>query len=279
MNRRTRIPGIYVNCWKHNTFYSVLEYLLDEMKRGFGDARDTSVKLGQFERMIKDRPFLIILDEIEIVHSGERNDIIYNLFSTGKVGLMCISENWYSLLQLEARIKSRLSPRLVAFRPYSLNELVDILRERAVRALHPDSWNTRTLELIAQKARGDARIAIHTLRNAAVNADAESANKIQPTHIREGFSDTKDLRTSYDLKRLTQHHTLLYGIVMDHPEITSPELLRAYIKECKSKNWKPVAERTFSLYMKRMTELKLLKAERARVKGRVHAYRVQDHSR
>lgn len=153
MNRRTRIPGIYVNCWKHNTFYSVLEYMLDEMKRGFGDARDTSVKLGQFERMIKDRPFLIILDEIDIVHSGERNDIIYNLFSTGKVGLMCIGESRYSLLQLEARIKSRLSPRLVAFRPYSLNELVDILRERAVRALHPDSWNTRTLELIAQKAR------------------------------------------------------------------------------------------------------------------------------
>ena len=65
---------------------------------------------------------------------------------------------------------------------------------------------------------------------------------------------------------------------MDRPGITSPELLRAYLKECKPKNWKPLAERTFSLYMKRMTELKLLKAERARVKGRVHAYSVRDHS-
>ncbi len=92
------------------------------------------------------------------------------------------------------------------------------------------------------------------------------------------FSDTEDLRTSYDLKRLTQHHTLLYRIVMDRPGITSSELLRAYLKECKTKNWKPVAERTFSLYMKRMTELKLLKAERARVKGGVHAYMVRDHS-
>ena len=103
-------------------------------------------------------------------------------------------------------------------------------------------------------------------------------NKIQPAHIREGFSDTEDLRTSYDLKRLTQHHTLLYRIVMDRPGITSPELLRVYIKECKSKNWKAVAERTFSLYMKRMTELKLFESERVRVKGRVHSYSVRDHS-
>ena len=93
--------------------------------------------------------------------------------------------------------------------------------------------------------------------------------------IKNGFSDTEDLENTYQLKRLTQHHTLLYRIVMDHPGIISAKLFKTYLKECQSKNWRPVAERTFSLYMKRMTELKLLKSERARVKGRVHAYRIR----
>jgi cell division control protein 6 len=272
LNKRANVPGIYVNCWKHNSFYSVLEYMLNEMRRGFGDARDRSVKLGQFERLLKNRPFLIVLDEIDLVPSRERNTMVYNLFSVGKVGLICISESPYPILALEARIKSRLSPKVLAFEPYSVSELINILKERAPRALHLDSWQYRTLETIAEKAKGDARIAIQTLRNAALNAGSEGARKIENNHIRKGFSDNDKLKKNYQLKRLTEHHRLLYRIIKEHPGITSPGLFETYVRECEARNWKPIASRTFSLYTQKMTELKLIKAERARVRGRVHAF-------
>lgn len=137
LNKRTGIGGIYVNCWKHNTFYSVLEFMVNEMRRGFGDARDKAVKLGQFEGLVKDRPFLIVLDEIDLVPSRERNTMIYNLFSVGKVGLICISESRYPILALEERIRSRLNPHIVGFEPYSVQELAEILKERAAKGLHP----------------------------------------------------------------------------------------------------------------------------------------------
>jgi Cdc6-like AAA superfamily ATPase len=134
------------------------------------------------------------------------------------------------------------------------------------------------LKQIAVKAKGDARIAIQTLKNASYYADSQGAKMIHTTHIEKGFTDTEGLRKSYDLKRLTEHHTVLYNIIMEQPGIISPELFDAYLKECERRNWKPVASRTFSLYMKKMTELRLIKVERARVKGRVHSFRVWKYS-
>jgi cell division control protein 6 len=274
LSKRTSIPGIYVNCWKHNSFYSVLEFMVNEMRRGFGDARDTTVKLKQFERLVKNRPLLIVLDEIDLMPSRERNDMIYNLYSIGKVGLICISESRYPILVLEARIKSRLSPRMISFEPYSQAELAEILRDRASSTLHPDSWSTKILTQIARFSRGDARIAIQTLKNAAVYANSNGDKKIAAKHVKKGFLDTGGLRKTYELKRLTEHHRLLYGIVKEGPGIISPDLFERYLQECECRNWKPIASRTFSLYMQRMTELRLIKVDRARVRGRVHAFRL-----
>jgi cell division control protein 6 len=278
LNKKTNVPSIYINCWKHNTFYSVLEHIVNEMRRGFGDARDTAVKLKQFEQLVKDRPCIIVLDEIDLVNRNERNDMIYNLFSIGKVGLICISESRYPILSLDSRIKSRLSPQIVSFEMYSVDELLEILRDRANKALYSNSWTVKALRQIAVKANGDARIAIQTLKNAAYYADSKGAKMIHGTHVEKGFTDTEGLRKSYDLKRLTEHHMVLYNIIMEQPGITSPELFDTYINECERRNWKPVASRTFSLYMKKMTELRLIKVERARVKGRVHSFRIWKYS-
>jgi cell division control protein 6 len=119
-----------------------------------------------------------------------------------------------------------------------VSELVDILRDRAVKALHPNSWHSETLSMIAEKAKGDARIAIQTLRNATLNAGSEGARKIGAKHIRKGLSDNDKLKKNYQLKRLTEHHRLLYRIIKEHPGITSPELFETYFEECEARNWK-----------------------------------------
>ncbi len=274
INDEAGVPGIYVNCWKHNTFFSVLDFILNKLRRGFGDARDSNVKLRQLERLIKDKPFVIVLDEIDFIATWDRNAMIYNLLSIGNVGLICISESRYPLLALESRVRSRLAPQTLRFDSYSPTELFKILKERASVALSPVSWDTTVLKHISRRAIGDARVAIQTLRNAAVYADAEGAKKVTTEHVEKGFSDTGDVRRSYELKRLTEHHRLLYDLIKAEPGITSPDLFNQYLRECRAKNWKPIASRTFSLYTHRMSSLKLIKPERARVRGRVYAFRI-----
>jgi len=201
--------------------------------------------------------------------------MIYNLLSIGKVGLLCISESRYPLVTLEPRVRSRLSPQVLQFDSYAPSQLFEILRARAAAALHPDSWDHSVLKHISRRALGDARVAIQTLRNAALYAESEGTFKLTAEHVERGFSDTGGTRRTYELKRLTEHHRLLYELIKARPGINSPQLFDAYLEECRARKWSPIASRTFSLYTQRMAELRLIRPERARVRGRVYAFRVQ----
>lgn len=274
LEKRSSIGRIYVNCWKYNTFYSVLEFMVNKLKRGFGDARDTTFRLSQFENLVKDRPFIVVLDEIDLVNARERDDMIYNLLTITDLGLICISESRYPVLAMDERTRSRLNPRMISFEDYSREELVQILKERAMLALYDGAWSMDVLEHVVDRAGGDARMAIQILRNSAISASLEGRRRIRPRHVEKGFTDTFSLRKKYDLKFLTEHHAVLYDIIKAKPSITSIKLFREYLNVCEERNWKAVASRTFSLYLNKMTEIKLIRAERARTRGKVHSFRV-----
>ncbi|MFX0205005.1 MAG: Cdc6/Cdc18 family protein, partial [Candidatus Hodarchaeota archaeon] len=216
------------------------------------------------------------LDEIDLIPTRERNSMIYNFLGIRKLGLICISESRQPVLGLEDRIKSRLNPRFIRFDPYDVNDMVEILKERSLIALHPESWNEAVLRRIATLSEGDARKAIQTLKNAAQLAEESHCKTIRSDHIKKAFSSIKDLRTTYTIKKLTEDQRLLYNIIKKHGAIFSSQLWKAYVKECFKKEIKPIARRTFSHYMEKLKQLNLIKAERARVKGRVHIFSICD---
>ena len=276
MKEDSRVRGIYINCWKSNSYYSVLDTMLNELKIGFGDERDSRLKLYKFEHFVDNKPFIIILDEIDLIPVRERNLMIYNFLGIRKAGLICISESRYPVLGLEDRVKSRLNPRFIRFDPYALNDLTEILKERALIALHPESWNEATLRRVAALSEGDARKAIQTLKNAAQVAEESHSKTIRKAHIEKAFSSIKDLRKTYALKKLPEDQRLLYDLTRKHGTVFSSQLWKEYLKECIKKEIKPIARRTFSHYMEKLKRLNLIRVERARVRGRVHVFSICD---
>jgi len=272
----SRVRGIYINCWKSNSYYSVLDTMLNELKIGFGDERDSRLKLYKFEHFVENRPFIIILDEIDLIPVRERNLMIYNFLGIRKAGLICISESRYPVLGLEDRVKSRLNPRFIHFEPYALNDLTEILKERALIALHPESWNEATLRRVAALSEGDARKAIQTLKNAAQVAEESHCKTIRKAHIEKAFSNIQDLRKTYALKKLPEDQRLLYDLTRKHGTVFSSQLWKEYLKECIKREIKPIARRTFSHYMEKLKRLNLIRVERARVRGRVHVFSICD---
>jgi len=276
LKEESRIGGIYINCWKSNSYYSVLDTMLNELKIGFGDERDSRLKLYKFEHFIENKQFIIILDEIDLIPVRERNLMIYNFLGIRKIGLILISESRHPVLGLEDRIKSRLNPRFIHFAPYTANELTEILKERILIALRPESWNEAILRKVATLSEGDARKAIQTLKNAAELAEESHSNIIKTEHIKKAFSSIKDLRKSYSLKKLPEDHRLLYDLIRKHGTILSGQLWKAYVKECIKREIKPIARRTFSHYMEKLKRLNLIRVERARVRGRIHVFSIMD---
>lgn len=271
---KSGVSYVHVNCRKHNSFYSILDFILNDLRVGFGDQRDRSVKLEKLQRHLKGRPVLIILDEIDFLPQKEMNSLLYSL-SFGKIGLVCISESREPVLSLNGRTNSRIQPHIVEFTRYSPEEIAEILQERAFAALIPKSWSPHALKRIAQLAKGDARIAVQTLRSAAELAEAQGSPVISADHIGKAFSNTSAIKRHYTLNKLGDHYKILYSLIEDSGSVLSGQLWGLYQKECKAKALEPVAKRTFSYYLNRMMRLKLIEAKRARVRGHVYSFSVR----
>ncbi len=270
------VDGVYINCWEQNSYYSVLDKLVRELRILGAEKLNTSYKLERFERFVGQKPFVIVLDEIDLPKRYERDSIIYNLCNIGNIGLICVCNSRSVLYAMDERIKSRLNAKQLEFNHYSESDLAFILKRRAELALYPGSWSDKTLNRIAALAEGDARVAIQTLKNAAYNAENCLSRTIKEKHIKEGHSSVKVLNKTYLLNKLSSHHRLLYELVKKSKEIKSGELWKAYLEKCGELKKQPIALRTFSEYMNKLIELDLVQWDRALVRGKVRVFKVGD---
>lgn len=271
--RGSKACFVHVNCRKYSSSYSILDRILNELRLGFGNARDRRIKLEKIERALKDRPAVIILDEIDFLPQKERGSLIYSL-CFGKIGLVCISEDRLALTSLNSRAKSRFHPLLIEFPQYQREELVEILRERASFGLASDSWEESILGEIAVLSNGDARTAIQTLRNAAELGQSRSSKGINVDHISRAFIDMNCIDKEGILKNLGEHCSILYGVIERKP-VLSTELWETYLKECRQRGIEPAAKRTYSHYLNKMVRHKLIEFRTARVRGHVYEFRVR----
>ncbi|MHA1267952.1 MAG: Cdc6/Cdc18 family protein [Candidatus Helarchaeota archaeon] len=275
LEREAYVSGGYVNCWENNSYYSVLDKLVRELRILGAEKLNTSYKLERLELFLGNKPFVIVLDEIDQPKAKERNSIIYNLCNIGNVGLVCVCNSRSVLYSMDERIRSRLNAKQIEFNPYTEDDLTYILERRAELALHPDSWSKKTLTRIASLAEGDARVAIQTLKNAAYNAENDLSQKIKEKHIREGYNSAKDIKKTYLLNKLTTHHRMLYDLVKERKSIHSGQLWKIYLEKCASLKKQPIALRTFSEYMNKLIELDLVQWDRALVRGKVRVFKVE----
>jgi orc1/cdc6 family replication initiation protein len=274
LEKEACVNGVYINCWEHNSYYSVLDKLVRELRILGAEKLNTSFKLERFQQFVGKKPFVIVLDEIDQAKGTEKDAIIYNLCNIGNIGLVCISNSREVLYSLDERIKSRLNAKQIEFKPYDESDLYDILKERADIALQPGSLSGKTLKHIARFAEGDARAAIQVLKNAAYCADNDCTRTIELMHVKEGHNSSKDLEKSYLLNRLNSHQRLLYELVKEKKVINSGELWAIYLESCMEKQ--PIAVRTFSEYMNILIEMSLVQWDRALVKGKVRVFSVSD---
>ena len=274
--RNAHLDGIYVNCWEYNSYFSILDKLVRDLRILGAEKLNTAFKLERFQQFIGKKPFLIILDEIDQIKHPEADAVIYNLCTHENIGLFCISKSRLALYSLDERIQSRLDARQIAFGPYSENELFKILMARALFSLRPGSYSENTLRFISKLAEGNARTAIQTLRNAAYIADNEQSPNIKLVHIKNGYNSSKDMERSYLLNRLNSHQRLLYELVKENKEINSGELWREYLERCKKLQKHPIAIRTYSEYMNKLIEMELVYWDRALVRGKVRVFKVHE---
>jgi len=235
---------------------------------GFLDTfqQNTALRLEIVEKKLRSQ-LVLVFDEIDWPSPRERNAIVYNLSTIDKIGLILIANFRSFILSLDDRVKSRLNPAMLEFPRYSDNDLVHILRERAELVLSPRSWSEKVLRKIADISAGDARVAIQTLRCAALSAE-RNGDVMTQKHIKQGWEHAKDVKKTYILEKLGVHHKILYQIIKDKGSVESSKLFKDYLATYRKAKIKPASRRSYFLYVNNLLDHKLVKSG-TREKGRV----------
>lgn len=255
--------SVYINCWNCRTSHKIFEEILHQFGFVVYGRESTSELAKKLEKSVK-KKILVCLDEVDQLKEPE---ILYTL-ARREIGLILISNHSFMSWDLDNRIKSSLLFNEVEFKPYSQQELFDILKHRINFALRPRSINEELVRTISVMAKGDARVALLTLKAAAKNAETKGLQQITIDEIKQAIKGARRLRLSYLLKKLNQHQRMIYEILKKKNRIASGKLYEEYSKVVSE----PVVDRAYRNYIKRMVELVLIKVEGS---GRWKVYETQ----
>lgn len=145
----------------------------------------------------------------------------------------------------------------IEFPRYSADELHAILKYRVEYSLRPGTLAPKLLKLIATLAGGDARVALEIARRGVLKAEQRNSPRIALQDVKAASIEANRLRLGYFLSKLNEHQRAIYEIVRNKGKLDSGSLYRAYCKEVS----KPVVDRAYRKYMKKMVEIGLVKVK------------------
>ncbi len=258
-----------VNCWRYpsrfKVYYNLLRDLGVNLIHRTGTPTDELV--DKFREKISKRPSIIILDEVDQI---EEERILYDFAREEQAALIMIANKETALYDVDDRIRSSLQgTREIHFPAYSREELVDILEDRREWGLRKEAVETSLLHRIANRAEGDARVALNALRIAAEEAEGQEMENITQEVVEDALPEAEEEDKSKSVDKLNPHQKALYDIIREEEKVKPGELYEKYRERVDE----PKVERTLRKYLQKMDHYRLIEAEG---KGRWRKYSLQD---
>ncbi len=269
----------YINSRTSGTIYRVLSEIAFSLKIKvpFTGLSVSEVQKRIFEYLKENEiKLLLVLDEVDfLVNSPLKkdagNDLLYELTRYGSyvdsnsfISIIGISNDIKFKDYLESRVYSSLHDEEVFFPPYSVNELRDILKERANIAFIDNAITDDVINLIAARSggeHGDARRAVDLLRVAAELAERENAKKIEIKHVQEALKNMEQDKVSEAISSLPiQEKLVLLTIVSLKEAENTGHIYMKYLKICESFGIQPLTQRRVSAIINELDMLGLISA-------------------
>jgi len=269
-----RVKTIYINCWDYKSAHSILSKIASELgmfaqRRGIGKD-EILEKIMEFCKKIK-KGLIVCLDEVDQLIFKEQ-EALYDLLRINQYienpfGLVFISNNPYVFADVEPRIKSSLSIEEIEFKPYSLEEMKDILEERVDLAFGSVEKGVALLSAnhTVQKG-GDVRVGLEILLKAGRLAESENSRKLKVEHVKKILPSVKPAKPEIIKEKIREDERIILEVLEEKKELLSGELYKEYCKRIES----PVSERMFRDFVNHLGELNLIKVRRRKrgIKGR-----------
>lgn len=260
---RRNLVVAYVNTRLENTEYRTLAEFAKSLSLPKEEQIPfTGLSIGEvvertFRQIKKNGTHVVlVMDEIDYLVRTFGDSILYEFtrsnerLSPGFLSLVGISNDLKFKEGLDPRVLSSLSEEELVFPPYTVEELREILTERAKMAFRPSAATPAAINLCAAMAgseHGDARRAIDLLRIAGEVAEREGLKRIDDSCIKKASDKMEIDRVDEAIRSLpVQNKAILYAVSRFDGGTNTGELYLAYSNLCKKMGIETLTQRRMS---------------------------------
>jgi len=250
LNEHFEREHAYVNCLNCRSEHKILESILIQLGHVIPENKPTDYLSQRFAKKVGS-DVVVCLDEVDQI----KDDRILQSLSIQQCCLALITNRPFFFDDIDGRVRSRLFLAELEFPRYTQPELAGIVSDRVQYALKPDSIPHRLIELIASWARGDARVALQTVRAAAISAETNRRDEITLDDLKVAFKGAIQSKREYLKSKLNDHERFLLEVVEQRKRIASGELFGLYTKS----TLQPLGERAYRIQMEHLVQTGLVR--------------------
>jgi cell division control protein 6 len=279
-----RVKTIYINTWDYNTAHAVLAKIIIDM--GYFVQRRGISKDEILEKLIEilkksKKSLVVCLDEVDQLVKKDENalyDLLrLNQYVDNPVGLVMISNYPDVFADVEPRIKSSLDVEEIEFKPYTLQEMKDILMERCKHAFRPGVLEEGVILLCANHAvqrGGDVRLGLECLRKSARLCEEEDSSKITVNHVRQILKEVKQAKLRMMMNSLSGIDKNIVELLSGKERITSMKLREEY-----QERFGKISHTAFRNHLKELKNRGIIRIETTRIGSRGRKYFISLYKR
>ncbi|MBN2330311.1 MAG: AAA family ATPase [Candidatus Aenigmarchaeota archaeon] len=186
---------ILINCWKDTDLQKMVLSLCGQL--GINTSyRNPDELFSLVIHMLKSFGSVVLaFDEID--RTSDQTFLYQFVEELPHKCLFLISTKRDWLARLDTRVRSRLIPEMIEFRPYDMEQTRRILEERKKHAFVQNVWERDAFEIVAAKCygNGDIRTGLALLKASGLAAEHAASRKIKTEHVKEAIKKL-DLKPS-----------------------------------------------------------------------------------
>lgn len=209
------IIPVYINCWQRNTTYQIIIEVCDLMDFKFVQNKKTEELFRWVKQTLNKKSAVFVFDEVDKLEDLDFLYMILEEIYRKTIILITNYKDW--LIELDDRIKSRLLPEMIEFKPYSYEETKGIIKQRMEYAFYTNVWNDDAFGLIVKKTveLQDIRIGLHLMREAGSIAESKSSRKILIEHAQQALDKINEFSIKNPTE-LASDEQLILDLVKNH---------------------------------------------------------------
>ena len=233
---------VYVNCWQKNTSFKILVSICEHLNYRFVQNKRGDELFNVVKDILNKKSVVLVFDEIDKM---EDLDFLYSLVEElFRKSIILISNKPDWLRSVDARIRSRLTPEVLEFHAYTIQETEAILRERIEWAFKENVWADDALQQLVERSvsLGDVRTGLYLMKEAAMVAEARHASSIEIQDAKKALEKFVDFSRK-DSSELDEDTQLILSLAKQHSGNKIGDLFELYQKQQGTSGYKTFQRR------------------------------------